>query len=323
MPEKVIASALRTLDVTETAVGAVRDAIRNGGLGAALAEAASLILAARGRLIVVGVGKSGHIGRKLAATFASTGTPAYFVHGAEASHGDLGMINREDVILALSWSGETPELAAIVTYAKRFEVPLIALTAGAASALAHSATVALVLPRIQEACPNGLAPTTSTLLQLMIGDALAVALLEEKGFSATDFRVFHPGGKLGAQLTLVRDLMHRAEHLPLLPVGSAMPEALMMMTARGFGVVGVTGPDGTLVGVISDGDLRRHMEPDLLRRSVDEVMTRSPQTVAPTLIASEALDFMQTRKIGVLFVVEDGLPVGIVHVLDFLRAGVA
>ncbi|WP_244635975.1 KpsF/GutQ family sugar-phosphate isomerase [Chthonobacter albigriseus] len=323
MPDKIIASALRTLDITGTAIDAVRTAIGAGPLGAALAEAAQLILGAKGRLIVVGVGKSGHIGRKLAATFASTGTPAYFVHGAEASHGDLGMIGEDDVILALSWSGETAELADIVTYSKRFDVPLVALTSGAGSTLDKAASVTLLLPKVQEACPNGLAPTTSTLLQLMVGDALAVALLEEKGFSPTDFRVFHPGGKLGAQLTLVRDLMHGAEHLPLLPEGRPMSEALMVMTARGFGVVGITAPDGRLVGVISDGDLRRHMSPDLTAKTVDAVMTRAPKTVAPTVMASEALDFMQTRKIGVLFVVEDGRPLGIVHVLDFLRAGVA
>ncbi|WP_075216397.1 KpsF/GutQ family sugar-phosphate isomerase [Mongoliimonas terrestris] len=323
MPSKTTASALRTLDIATDAIEAVRTEIRAGDLGIRLAEAARVILGAAGRLIVVGVGKSGHIGRKLAATFASTGTPAYFVHAGEASHGDLGMIDRRDVVLALSWSGETTELADILTYARRFDVPLIALTSGAQSTLARNADVALVLPKVQEACPNGLAPTTSTLLQLAVGDALAIALLEEKGFSAIDFRVFHPGGKLGAQLTFVRDLMHSGERMPLLSEGAPMSEALMEMTSRGFGVVGIVDREGDLVGVITDGDLRRHMSATLLAETVDAVMSRNPKTIRPDVIAGEGLEFMQARQISVLFVVEDRKPVGIVHVLDLLRAGVA
>ncbi|WP_181707992.1 KpsF/GutQ family sugar-phosphate isomerase [Chthonobacter rhizosphaerae] len=323
MPMKTTASALRTLDIATKAIDAVRSEIGDGKLGERLAAAARLIRDASGRLIVVGVGKSGHIGRKLAATFASTGTPAYFVHAGEASHGDLGMIDREDVVLALSWSGETTELADILTYAKRFNVPLIALTSGAQSTLARNADVALVLPKVQEACPNGLAPTTSTLLQLAIGDALAIALLEEKGFSAIDFRVFHPGGKLGAQLTFVRDLMHEGDRMPLLSTGAPMTDALMEMTSRGFGVVGITDPAGDLVGVITDGDLRRHMSMEILSLPVDEVMSRAPKTIAPDVIAGEALESMQAQQISVLFVVENGKPVGIIHVLDMLRAGVA
>lgn len=324
MPKKTIESALRTIGIAEAAFEALRREIAEGDLGTRLAEAARLIMSAKGRLILVGVGKSGHIGRKLAATFASTGTPAYFVHAAEASHGDLGMIDRSDVILALSWSGETAELADIVTYSKRFDVPLLALTSGGESTLAKAASIVLLLPKVQEACPHGLAPTTSTTLQMVVGDALAVALLEERGFSPTDFRVFHPGGKLGAQLTFVRDLMHVAPRLPLLSAGAGMREAIMEMTSRGFGVVGIVNEDGGLVGVITDGDLRRHVDDDdLLSRVVDEVMTRGPKVVRPDMIASEALDYMQNRKISVLFVVEDDRPVGIVHVLDLLRAGVA
>jgi arabinose-5-phosphate isomerase len=315
-----ILSALRTLD-TETAGLAALAAAMRDGMGEPFAKAVALIQAASGRVIVTGMGKSGHIGRKVAATLASTGTPAHFVHPAEASHGDLGMIQAEDVILALSWSGETVELSDIVAYSRRFRVGLVAITANADSALGREADVCLVLPKAAEACPNGVAPTTSTTMQLALGDALAVALLEGRAFTRQDFRVFHPGGKLGAQLKQVRSIMHTGERLPLVPAGARMSEALIVMSQRGFGCALVVGPQGELAGIITDGDLRRHMGPDLMGRQVESVMTRKPTTAPPDLLVAEALEIVESRKIGAIVVVEDGRPVGLVHVLDLLRIG--
>lgn len=288
-----------------------------------LVAAVELIAEQDGRVIVTGVGKSGHIGRKIAATLASTGTQAYFVHPTEASHGDLGMIGRNDVIVCLSWSGETAELSAILQYASRFKVPLIAVTSARESTLARHSAVPLILPRLPEACSLGLAPTTSTMLQLAVGDAIAIALLERRGFSATDFKVFHPGGKLGAQLRTVGELVHRGEHVPLVPVGSLLSEAILTMSRCGFGVVGVTDGEGRLVGVITDGDLRRHMAPTLLEQRVEAVMSHAPKVVAPDLLASAALETMQSKAISVLFVTQDQRPVGVLHIHDLLRAGVA
>jgi arabinose-5-phosphate isomerase len=296
--------------------------VEEGDLGRRIHDAVRMIRGAPGRLIVTGVGKSGHIGRKLAATMSSTGTPSYFMHPTEATHGDLGMIDPEDVVLALSWSGESAELAGVIAHTARFGIGLVGITAGAQSTLARASAVPLVLPRIEEACPHGLAPTTSTLVQLAVGDALAIALLEDKGFTAQDFKVFHPGGSLGAQLKFVRDLMHGEEALPLEPVGTPMRDAIVTMTARGFGVAGIVDAAGDLVGVITDGDLRRHMTDDILARRVEDVMSRAPTVVAADVLAGEALKIMQTRRISVLFVVEGRRPVGIVHTLDFLRAGV-
>ena len=315
-----IASARRTLE-TETAGLAALSAAMAGALGPAFAEAVRLIAASSGRVIVTGMGKSGHVGRKLAATLASTGTPAHFVHPAEASHGDLGMIQAEDVILAMSWSGETAELSDIVGYSRRFRVTLIAMTASAESALGREADVCLLLPRAAEACPNGVAPTTSTTMQLALGDALAVALLEGKSFTRQDFKVFHPGGKLGAQLKQVRSIMHTGDRLPLIATGTRMSDAILVISNRGFGCGLVVGADGTLAGIITDGDLRRHMSPDLMERRVDEVMTPSPRTVPPDLLVAEALEIVETRKIAALIVVDDNKPVGLVHVLDLLRIG--
>jgi arabinose-5-phosphate isomerase len=284
----------------------------------------ALIGAAAGRTIVTGMGKSGHIARKIAATMASTGTPAYFVHPGEASHGDLGMIRSDDVILALSWSGETAELADITTYSRRFNIPLVAITSGAESALGREADVCLCLPKSEEACPNGLAPTTSTTMQLAIGDALAVALLEAKGFTAQDFRRFHPGGKLGARLTFVRDVMHVGDKLPLVAAGALMSEAMVEISAKGFGCVGVLDPMGKLAGIVTDGDLRRHMRPDLMSAKVIDVMTASPKVGAPDLLAVEALQNLNSRKIAALFIVDvDERPIGIVHLHDLLRIGAA
>ena len=294
------------------------------GLGGAFARAVETIGAATGRTIVTGMGKSGHVARKIAATLASTGAPAYFVHPGEASHGDLGMIRAGDAILALSWSGETAELADIITYSRRFAIPLIAVTSGADSALGREADVRLCLPRAEEACPNGLAPTTSTTMQLAVGDALAVALLEAKGFTAQDFRLFHPGGKLGARLTFLRDVMHAGERLPLVRDDAQMGEAVVEISAKGFGCVGVLDAHGKLAGIVTDGDLRRHMRPDLMSARVSDVMTRGPQVGAPDQLAAEALQLISSRKIGALFVVnEAGRPLGIVHLHDLLRIGAA
>ncbi|MDJ1158319.1 KpsF/GutQ family sugar-phosphate isomerase [Chelatococcus sp. SYSU_G07232] len=317
-----IASALRTLATERNGLEALAEAL-TAGLGERFATAVRLIGACTGRVIVTGMGKSGHVGRKIAATLASTGTPAYFVHPGEASHGDLGMIRADDVVIALSWSGETTELSSIIGYAKRFRVTLVAITSKDDSTLGREADVCLTLPRTQEACPNGLAPTTSTTMQIVLGDALAVALLEARGFSAQDFRIYHPGGKLGAQLTQVCDVMHAGERLPVVAVGRTMGDALVEMSAKGFGCVVVVDDAGLLAGIVTDGDLRRHMRPDLMTLEVEAVMTRTPKIVAPDALLAEALELVERTKVGALVVVEDGRPVGLVHVLDLLRAGAA
>ncbi len=317
-----IASALRTLDNERDGVAALAAAMCDG-LGAPFVAAVETIRNARGRVIVTGMGKSGHVGRKIAATLASTGTPAFFVHAADASHGDLGMITSDDVMLALSWSGETEELKDLINYSRRFRIPLIAVTVNADSTLGKSADVVLALPATREACPHNLAPTTSSLMQLALGDALAIALLESKGFSAMDFGVFHPGGQLGAALKFVRNVMHPGIAVPLIKRGAPMSEAIVEMSAKGFGCVAVTDDSGKLAGVITDGDLRRHMRADLLQVPVDEVMTASPKVVRPDQLVSEALQLLNSSKITALVVVEQGRPVGIVHFHDLLRAGVA
>jgi arabinose-5-phosphate isomerase len=318
----LIASALRTLETEAGGVATLIAAIR-GALAAPFAAAVDLVAKSSGRLIVTGMGKSGHVGRKIAATFASTGTPAYFVHPGEASHGDLGMITRDDVIMALSWSGETVELKDLIDYSRRFKAGLIAVTADAESTLAKAADVVLLLPQAREACPHNLAPTTSSLMQLALGDALAVALLESRGFTALDFRGLHPGGRLGAKLKFIRDVMHTGSAMPLRPLGTVMTDAIVEMTAKGFGCVGITGADGRLAGIITDGDLRRHMRGDLLAACVDEVMTKGPKTVSGDQLVSEALELLNSSKITAVIVVENGTPVGIVHLHDLLRAGVA
>lgn len=290
------------------------------------AQAVSVLAGTTGRVVVSGMGKSGHVARKIAATFASTGTPALFVHPAEASHGDLGMIVPGDTVLALSNSGEAPELADLIGHAKRFGLPLIGITGRPGSTLARAADVPLLLPAAAEACPMGLAPTTSTTMQMALGDALAVSLMNRRGFTAADFRVFHPGGKLGAKLQRVRDLMHGAQELPLAPPETRMDAAIVAMTARRFGCLGIQGADGRLLGIITDGDLRRSLESGaaLLDRTAGEVMTRAPRTVRPDTLAAEALHAMNTRAITTLFVVDEAsCPVGILHIHDLLRAGVA
>ncbi len=287
-------------------------------------KAVTLIEGAPGRVIVTGMGKSGHVARKIAATMASTGCPAFYVHPAEASHGDLGMVTRDDAVVALSNSGETPELGDIIAYTRRFEIGLIGITSRDGSTLATASDVALVLPPNPEACPMGLAPTTSTTMMLALGDALAVTLLERKGFTAADFKVFHPGGQLGQRLLKVSDLMHGGEGLPLVGAETAMADVLLVMTAKSLGCAGVVDSQGKLAGILTDGDLRRHMSPDLISRTAAQVMTASPRTVPPNLLAAEALRQMNARSITSLFVVEsDGRPVGVLHVHDCLRAGLA
>jgi arabinose-5-phosphate isomerase len=317
-----IDSAGRTLGLEIAGLQAVKDAI-GAELGPAFVAAIELIKRLPGRVIVTGMGKSGHVGQKLASTLASTGTPAFFVHPGEASHGDLGMIARDDVIIALSWSGDTVELGNILSYSRRFGVPLISITSRNDSALGRASDIVLRLPLSQEACPHGLAPTTSTTMQLAMGDCLAIALLEARGFSAADFKIFHPGGQLGANLRYVADLMHKGDRVPLAPASLAMSEALVIMTEKSFGCLGVVDEAGKLAGIVTDGDLRRHMGPELLNARVDEIMTTKPKTISPDMLASAALQLINASSITALFVADDGKPVGIVHIHDLLRAGVA
>lgn len=319
---EAIASATRTLQLEAEGLSALKGALA-GDLVDGFAQAVEALRACRGRVIVTGMGKSGHVGLKVAATLSSTGTPAYFVHPSEASHGDLGMITRDDMILAFSWSGETVELGNIVSYSRRFAVPLIAVTSNAQSALAEAAEIVLALPQAKEACPHGLAPTTSTVMQLALGDCLAIALLESKGFTARDFQALHPGGQLGARLKFVGDLMHSGDSLPLVDGDVKMAEAIVVMTEKALGCLGVVDADGMLKGIITDGDLRRHMGDGLLARRTVDIMTAAPKTVSPDLLASAALELINSSSITTLFVVEDDRPVGIIHIHDLLRAGVA
>jgi arabinose-5-phosphate isomerase len=325
-PKSSIVSALRTFEVAREGLSALEEALASRkapGLGAAFEEAVKAIAAAPGRVIVTGMGKSGLVARKIAATLASTGRPASFVHPAEASHGDLGMVQSGDVVLAISWSGETAELAAIVTYSKRYLIPLIAIVSDPQSTLGREADVCLTLPLVQEACPHGLAPTTSTTMQLVLGDALAIALMESKGFTALDFSIFHPGGKLGAKLTLVRDVMHKGERIPRVALGARMSAAVVEISSKGFGCVGIFDDNGRLAGIITDGDLRRHMKSDLMDMPVADVMTRSPRTIAADALVAEALEVI-SHKISALLVVDaDETVVGIVHFHDLLRIGAA
>ena len=317
-----IASALRTISTEQAGMEALAGALENG-LSEPFAQVVEILVGIGGRVIVTGVGKSGHIGSKLAATLASTGTPAFFVHPAEANHGDLGMIAPDDVIIAMSWSGESVELKGIIAYSRRFSIPLIAITAGENSTLAREADVRLLLPRSPEACPHGLAPTTSALLQLVIGDALAVALLEARGFTPDHFRTFHPGGQLGANLTKIREIMHVGDKLPVVASGTGMREAILELSGKGFGCVAFGDADGLLTGIITDGDIRRQIGSDLLSMSVDQVMTRGPKTVGPETLVAKALQMLNASAITALMVEEDGRPVGLVHLHDLLRIGAA
>ncbi|MCH2068497.1 MAG: KpsF/GutQ family sugar-phosphate isomerase [Shimia sp.] len=311
-------TARRVISIETAALSALGDS-----LGAEFGEAIELLLSANGRVIISGMGKSGHIARKIAATFASTGTPAHFVHPAEASHGDLGMMAQGDVALVLSNSGETPELADLVAYTRRFNIPLIGVASRPDSTLIKQSDVGLILPKAEEACGTGVVPTTTTTMTLALGDALAVALMEHRKFTPENFREFHPGGKLGAQLSRVRDLMHVGEALPLIDAQTQMSDALLEISQKGFGVVGVTNDTGALLGIVTDGDLRRHMD-GLLDRTAVEVMTADPQTIAPGALAEEAVAIMNQRKITCLFVIDPngaGTPEGLLHIHDCLRAG--
>jgi len=322
-----LASALKTFRAERSGIMALEAELADSSsrLAQNFAAAIAAILSLKGRVVVTGMGKSGHIGRKLAATLASTGTPAFFVHPAEASHGDMGMIQEGDAILALSWSGETAELADMITFSRRFGLMLIAMTANPEGTLAREADHRLVLPRAEEACPNGLAPTTSTTMQLVMGDALAVALLEARGFTARDFKVYHPGGKLGAKLVLVRDIMHKGAQMPLVAAGSDMAQAVIEMTEKRLGCVLVQNADSALAGIITDGDLRRKVNlAGLLTLKVEALMSAHPLVIAEDALAVEALQMLESRKISVLAVVDaHSRPVGVVHVHDLLRLGVA
>lgn len=317
--QKFLATARRVITQEADALTDLAD-----GLGGSFGQAVELLLNAKGRVIVSGMGKSGHIARKIAATFASTGTPAHFVHPAEASHGDLGMMTRGDVVLVLSNSGETPELADLVAYTRRFGIPMIGVASRPESTLLQRADVAIVLPALKEACGTGVVPTTSTTMTLALGDALAVALMEHRDFTPENFREFHPGGKLGAQLSKVSDLMHVAAAVPLVTGQAPMSDVLLVISQKGFGVVGVIDQDDRLIGIITDGDLRRHMV-DLLDRTAGEVMTGNPATVAPAALAEEAVAVMNAKKITCLFAVDpdgNGKVAGVLHIHDCLRAGI-
>ncbi len=320
-PDTDLAVARHVLETEAFGLQALADS-----LDARFGEAVDHLASASGRIVVTGMGKSGHVGRKIAATLASTGAPALFVHPAEASHGDLGMIVPGDAVLALSNSGETAELADLVRHCRRFGLPLVAITARAQSALAQAADVAILLPDAAEACPMGLAPMTSTTMQMALGDALAVALLTRRGFTAQDFRQFHPGGRLGQRLRKVRDVMHQGEAMPLTTPDMRMDKALVLMTAKRFGCLGVTGQNGALIGIVTDGDLRRAMNADLLTRAVGDIMTATPRTIGPDALADDALHIMNARErpVTALFVVGPGtIPEGILHIHDLLRSGQA
>ncbi|MGE7367661.1 KpsF/GutQ family sugar-phosphate isomerase [Neorhizobium sp. NPDC001467] len=324
MPETdVIQSALRTVAFEKQGLDALEAALSDG-LAEPFRRAIDLILATTGRVIVTGVGKSGHIGVKLAASLSSTGTPTSFVHAAEAAHGDLGMIAQNDAVLAISKGGESAELKSIVAYTRRFSIPLIAMTCNAASSLGREADVVLLLPDATEACPHGLAPTTSTLLQMALGDALAVALLEARGFTPMDFRVFHPGGKLGASLTHVRDIMHTGDRVPLVAKGTPLAQAITVLSHKHFGCVGVLDEEGRLCGLVTEGDIARNLSRNLAELCVDDIMTRQPKTIKPSVLATAALAQLNQYKIGALIVIdEDNRPLGLIHFHDLLRIGVA
>ena len=311
-------------DVLDSAVLAISDlkASLLSDQAEVFANAIDCLIAVTGRVILTGMGKSGYIARKIAATMASTGTLASYVHPAEAAHGDLGMISANDAVIAISNSGETAELTEIIDYVKRFAIPLIGLTSKPVSTLGERGDHVLFLPPHREACPIGLAPTTSTTATLALGDAIAMALLLRKGFTEADFGVFHPGGKLGRRFVHVREIMHPLAAVPIVAPGTLMSEVVVRIPTGRFGCCGVMDPDGSLIGIITDGDLRRQMAPDLLSRPAFEIMTAAPKTIAVNALAAEALGFMNRNRITGIFVVEDNLPVGFVHVHDLLNAGV-
>lgn len=313
-----LSSAKRTIDKEIEALRMMEDELDDS-----LTRALDVMQKTEGRVIITGMGKSGHIARKIAATMASTGTPSFFVHPAEASHGDLGMLTEKDCVLAISNGGESKELSDILIYCKRYGIPLIAMTKNPQSSLGKAGDILLKLPDDGEACPLGLAPTSSTTATLVLGDILAVALLERKGFTKTDFKQRHPGGKLGSFLQKVSDLMHSGSEMPLIDSEASMQQALLKMTSKMLGCVGIIDKDGRLQGIITDGDLRRYMSADILNRKASEIMTRNPKTTVPDILAAEAVKIMNDKKITQLFVIQDEKPVGIIHLHDCLKAGVA
>jgi arabinose-5-phosphate isomerase len=319
-PSDDLAVAHRVIAAAGEAVGLLA-----GSIGPEFSRAVQTLIAVKGRVIVSGIGKSGHIARKIAATMASTGTPAHFVHPSEASHGDLGEITRQDALVVLSWRGETTELSDLIIYAKRFGIPLIGMGWNPESTLLKAADVALVLPHVRESCPHGLAPTTSTTLMLILGDALAVALMERRVFSLDAYRDLHPGGSLGRALIRVRDLMHSADELPVIAAERPLRDAIKVMEEHHFGCVGVTDTAGALLGIITDGDLRRRFDENLHDAKAGDVMTRAPKIVTSDQLAAEALALMNEKKITQLFVIapkaQPAIPVGILHIHDLLRAG--
>ncbi|ULJ72353.1 KpsF/GutQ family sugar-phosphate isomerase [Rhizobium gallicum] len=318
-----IASALRMISTESRALEAVGQAL-NTSLAGSFAKAVELILRLTGRVIVTGVGKSGHIGAKIAATLASTGTPAFFVHAAESSHGDLGMIGSGDIVIALSKSGESAELRNIINYSRRFSLPLIAMTFSQQSTLSSAADVTLLLPTVEEACPHRLTPTTSAIVQLALGDALAIALLEARNFSAQDFKVFHPGGKLGASLTRVEDVMHVGSRVPLVFAGTPLPEAVTVLSQKHFGCVAILSRDRRLRGIVTQGDIAQKIKSGLSDLLVDDIMTREPKTIRPRELVENAFPVMEQYKIGALIVVdEENHLLGLIHFHDLLRLGVA
>ncbi|MDR3448446.1 MAG: KpsF/GutQ family sugar-phosphate isomerase [Alphaproteobacteria bacterium] len=314
----ILHAATHVLTAEGNALKALAD-----NLGESFVKATQTVMNCKGRVIVTGMGKSGHIAHKIAATLASTGTPAHFVHPGEASHGDLGMIVREDVVIALSNSGEAAELTDLVNYTRRFSIPLIAITSRAQSALGSAADVTVVLPNEPEVCPMGLAPTTSTTMMMALGDALAVAIMEGKGFTAEDYKNFHPGGKLGKILLRVNELMRKGADMPLVAESDLMTHVLVVMTEKSLGCAGVCDSAGKLVGIITDGDLRRHIQGDFLSQNAAQIMTKAPMTAEPGMLAAEALKILNEKARTQLFVVESGKPVGILHIHDLLRAGIA
>lgn len=321
-PRGDIETARRVLHAESMAIDELSKALTEDFM-----DAIDMFANVEGRVIVTGMGKSGHIARKIAATMASTGTPAFFVHPGEASHGDMGMIVRGDVVLALSNSGEVRELSDLIEYTRRHAIPLIGMTSNPDSTLGERSDVAIVLPPFPEACPNGLAPTTSTTMMIALGDAIAITLLERKGFTPKDYKVYHPGGKLGQQLMEVSEIMHAGAKLPLVGIDAPVPDMLRVMTEKGFGVIGIVGEDGALAGIVTDGDLRRNITPDLLDKAAGEIMTRDPKVISPDTLVGEAMAIMndvknEFRKITCLFVTDgDGKPAGILHMHDCLRAG--
>lgn len=326
-----IACGIKVLNAEIDGLTAMASALQQEPLGAAFSKAVDVFMAAEGRIVVSGLGKSGHVGRKIAATLASTGTPAHFVHPSEASHGDMGMIAPIDAVLMLSNSGENRELGDLIAHTRRFGVPLVAISSKADSTLMTACDIGLLLPKSEEACPMGMAPTTSSTMMLALGDALAVTAMQRRGFSADDYRILHPGGQLGKALLRVQDIMHDGDDLPLVSPDTKMSDALLSMTSKRFGCVGVITPEAGLIGIFTDGDLRRHMNADLFDKPIKDVMTAKPKTIRRSALVQEAVNFMNSSQITVLFVVDESqaartdkvVPVGIIHMHDCLRAGIS